>query len=139
MPKTARFGISIDQRLLGRFDSLIFAKGYHNRSEAIRDLIRNSLVNEQWEDGDQETVGTVTLVYEHHTRELSDKLNARQHVHHGFIVSVLHVHLDHHNCLEVAVLKGKAKEIKLLADQLIGTKGVKHGTLTMTTIGKELK
>ncbi len=139
MSQTARFGISIDRRLLERFDGLIAAKGTPNRSEAIRDLIRSSLVDKQWEHGERETVGTVTLVYEHRTRELSDKLNARQHVHHDSIVSVLHVHLDRTNCLEVAVLKGRAKDIKLLADRLIGTKGVKHGTLTMTTLGKELE
>ncbi len=139
MPKTTRFGISIDQRLLSRFDDLIAEKGYLNRSEAIRDLIRNNLVNEQWENDEEETVGTVTMVYDHHTRELSDKLTERQHVHHTSIISVLHVQLDPHNCLEVAVLKGKAKDIKQLADQLIGTKGVKHGKLIMTTIGKELE
>ena len=139
MPNARRFGISIDQKLLERFDRLISGKGYHSRSEAIRDLIRNSLVDAQWEEDDRETVGTVTLVYDHHTRELADRLTERQHHHHGSIASVLHVHLDRRNCLEVAVLKGKAKEIKALADRLIGTKGVKHGTLTMTTIGEELE
>ncbi len=139
MSKTTRFGVSIDRRLLERFDDLIADKGYVNRSEAVRDLIRNELINEQWQNEEEETVGTVTIVYNHHTRELPDKLTERQHIHHDSIVSVLHVHLDHHNCLEVAVLKGKTKNIKQLADQLIGTKGVKHGKLIMTTIGKELE
>ena len=138
MSRTTRFGISIDERLLERFDQLIIDKGYMNRSEAIRDLIRNNLVNEQWEHDDAETVGTVTLVYDHHTRELSDKLTEKQHDHHQSIISVLHVHLDAHNCLEVMILKGKAKDIKTLSDSLIGTKGVKHGKLTMTTIGDQL-
>ena len=135
---TVRFGISIDNRLLTRFDGLISEKGYVNRSEAIRDLIRKALVEEQWEDAKEDLVGTVTLVYDHHTRELSDKLTDQQHSHHGAIISTLHIHLDLHHCLEVVVVKGKAKEIKRLADELIGTKGVKHGKLTTTTTGKGL-
>ncbi|MBT4287123.1 MAG: nickel-responsive transcriptional regulator NikR [Deltaproteobacteria bacterium] len=139
MAKTTRFGMSIDERLLEKFDLLIADKGYMNRSEAIRDLIRNDLVNEQWKQDDSETIATVTVVYNHHTRELSDKLTDHQHDHHQSIISVLHVHLDSHHCLEVLVLKGKAKEIKKLADELIGTKGVKHGKLVMTTIGDEFE
>ncbi|MCP4750903.1 MAG: nickel-responsive transcriptional regulator NikR [Proteobacteria bacterium] len=137
MIKTVRFGMSIDQRLLERFDELISEKGYVNRSEAIRDLIRNTLVDEQWKHDEEETVGTVTLVYDHHTRELSDKLTEQQHVHHEHIVSAMHVHLDDHHCLEVVVVKGKPAVIKRLSDELIGTKGVKHGKLVPTTLGKE--
>lgn len=138
MTDLARFGVSIDDRLLKRFDDLIAEKGYGNRSEAIRDLIRNALVEDQWTRGDEETVGTVTLVYNHHTRDLSDKLTEHQHDHHDAIISSLHVHLDAHNCLEVVVVKGKAKEVKRMADELIGTKGVKHGKLVTSTTGEDL-
>jgi CopG family nickel-responsive transcriptional regulator len=135
MPEVMRFGVSIDARLLDRFDALSSEKGYVNRSEAIRDLMRNSLVEEQWVTGDEETVGTVTLVYDHHTSDLSDKLTEQQHSHHEAIVSTLHIHLDAHNCLEVVVLRGPATEIKRIADELIGTKGVKHGKFVATTTG----
>lgn len=138
MAGTTRFGISIDGRLLTKFDDLLEAKGYSNRSEAVRDLIRNALVEEEWGSGHEETVGTVSLVYDHHTRELSDKLTEHQHSHHREIISALHVHLDEHHCLEVVVLKGKAKKIKKLAEELIGTKGVKHGKLMTSTTGKGL-
>jgi len=138
MADLTRFGISIDDRLLKRFDALIADKGYGNRSEAIRDLIRGALVEEQWAREDEETVGTVTLVYNHHTRDLADKLTDQQHSHHDAIISALHVHLDAHHCLEVVVVKGKAREVRRLADELIGTKGVKHGKLVTSTTGKEL-
>ncbi len=137
MAETVRFGVSIDERLLDSFDKMIGDKGYSNRSEAVRDLIRNALVDDQWShDDEEEMVGTVSLVFNHHTRDLSDKLTEHQHSHHQNIVSALHVHLDAHNCLEVVVLKGKAKEIRRLADELIGTKGVKHGRLMTTTSGQ---
>jgi CopG family nickel-responsive transcriptional regulator len=139
MSDLARFGISIDDRLLKRFDDLIADKGYVNRSEAIRDLIRNALVEDAWAREDEETVGTVTLVYDHHTRDLADKLTEQQHSHHEAIISALHVHLDAHHCLEVVVVKGKAKRVKRLADELIGTKGVKHGKLVTSTTGKGLR
>ena len=138
MSDITRFGISINDRLLERFDKLIEDKGYVNRSEAIRDLIRNALVEEAWSKEDEEAVGTVSLVYDHHTRDLADKLTEHQHSHHKEIVSSLHVHLDAHHCLEVVVLKGKAKDIKRLAEELIGTKGVKHGKLMTTTTGENL-
>ena len=138
MTEIIRFGISIDERLLDRFDRLIDEKGYSNRSEAIRDLIRNALVEEEWSHENEETVGTVSLVYDHHTRDLADKLTEHQHSHHKEIISSLHVHLDAHHCLEVVVIKGKAKKIKRLAEELIGTKGVKHGKLMMSTTCKYL-
>lgn len=138
MSEIVRFGISINDRLLERFDQLIEGKGYVNRSEAIRDLIRNALVEEAWAKENEEAVGTVSLVYDHHTRDLADKLTDHQHSHHKEIVSSLHVHLDAHHCLEVVVLKGKAGEIKRLAEELIGTKGVKHGKLMTTTTGQDL-
>jgi CopG family nickel-responsive transcriptional regulator len=140
MGKTIRFGISLDENLLGSYDQLIEAKGYMNRSEAIRDLIRSALVEEKWDGGDAgaEMVGTVTLVYNHHVRDLSDKLTEHQHAHHDRVISALHVHLDAHNCLEVLVVRGPVEEVKRIANELIGVKGVKHGQLVMTTTGREL-
>jgi CopG family nickel-responsive transcriptional regulator len=134
-----RFGISLENALLERFDGLIRKKGYPSRSEAIRDLIRDSLVKEEWETYTTETVGTITLVYSHDVKELTDNLTDIQHDYFQAIVSAMHIHLDDHNCLEVIVVKGKAKDIKAIADRLIGTKGVKHGKLTVTTTGKQLK
>src|SRR5512140_2631211 len=138
MGNTVRFGISLDEKLLDSFDQLIEQKSYMNRSEAIRDLIRASLVEERLGSEDQEAVGTVTLVYNHHVRDLSDKLTEQQHAHHDQIVSALHVHLDAHNCLEVLVVRGKARDVRRIADELIGVKGVKHGKLVMTTTGEGL-
>ncbi len=134
-----RFGISLDSSLLKSFDGHIAKKGYANRSEAIRDLIRDSLVKEEWKYGEKKTVGAITIVYSHDTRELTDTLTDIQHNFHTSIVSSMHVHLDHHNCLEVIIVKGKGREIKKIADRLIGTKGVKHGKLSLTTTGKHLK
>lgn len=135
-----RFGISLENALLERFDSLIRKKSYASRSEAIRDLIRDSLVTEEWEAFAGETVvGTITLVYSHDTRELTDNLTDLQHHYHQSILSAMHIHLDEHNCLEVIVVRGKAKDIKIIADRLIGTRGVKHGKLTVTTTGKHLR
>ncbi|OGP51971.1 MAG: nickel-responsive regulator [Deltaproteobacteria bacterium RBG_13_43_22] len=134
-----RFGISLEKTLIEGFDHLIKKKGYANRSEAIRDLIRDSLVTEEWDSLSTETVGTITLVYSHDTRELNDNLTDLQHHYHHSIISAMHIHLDEQNCLEVIVVKGKAKDIKIIADRLIGTKGVKHGKLTVTTTGKHLK
>jgi CopG family nickel-responsive transcriptional regulator len=136
MSDLVRFGVSIDERLLDRFDELITEKSYVNRSEALRDLIRSALVEDQWEAGDAEAIGTVTLVYDHHAHDLADKLTGHQHTHHHEIVSTLHVHLDATYCLEVVVLRGVAREIKRIADSLIGTKGVKHGKFVATTTGE---
>jgi CopG family nickel-responsive transcriptional regulator len=130
-----RLGISINSDLIERFDKIIEEKGYVNRSEAIRDLIRNYITETEWES-DKETVGVVTIVYNHHIRELMDKLTDLQHMHSSMINSALHVHLDHDNCLEAIVVRGKSSEIKKFADKLIGTKGVKHGQLARTTSGE---
>ena len=135
----ARFGVSLDSVLLEKFDSLIEKKGHANRSEAIRDLIRDSLVMEEWESSTSETVGSITIVYSHDTRELTDMLTDLQHHYFNAIISSMHIHLDEHNCLEVIVVKGRATDIKAIADRLIGTKGVKHGKLSVTTTGKHLK
>jgi CopG family nickel-responsive transcriptional regulator len=138
MPGITRFGVSLEGKLLKRFDRLIDRKGYANRSEAIRDLIRESLVREQWEMNLDQAVGTITLVYDHDTRELADRLTDLQHAHYETIVSTLHVHLDSHHCLEVLVLRGKASDLKAIADRLIGTRGVQHGTFSATAEGKAL-
>jgi CopG family nickel-responsive transcriptional regulator len=139
MEKIVRFGVSMDSRLLKQFDKYINQKGYANRSEAIRDLIRSNLVEEEWEVGTGETVGTITIIYNHHKRELTDTLTNIQHKYYASMISTMHVHLDSHNCLEVLVVKGKAREIKIIADRLIGTKGVIHGKLTTATLGKDFR
>ncbi len=138
MAEIARFGVSIDSQLIKKFDALVERKGYPTRSEAIRDMIRDMLVEDEWETGEQETVGTITIVYNHHTRELDHALTDMQHKSFHQIISALHIHLDAHNCLEVLVVKGKSQDIRKIADRLIGARGVKHGKLTMTTTGKEL-
>ena len=134
-----RFGISLDRALLKEFDGLIESKGYANRSEAIRDLIRDTLVRREWETATTETVGAITIVYSHDKRELTDTLTDLQHRYYDSIISSLHIHLDEHNCLEVIVVRGKARDIQAIADRLIGTKGVKHGRFSVTTTGKHLK
>ncbi len=139
MGEVTRFGVSLDEKLLRQFDRLIVRKGYANRSEALRDLIRESLVRDQWELGTEEAVGTITLVYDHDTRDLADKLTDLQHAHYESIVSTLHIHLDPHHCLEVLVLRGTARTLKEIADRLIGTRGVKHGTFSATTEGRALR
>jgi len=139
MSGLVRFGISIDQDLLERFDREIVTGGYTNRSEAIRDLIRNQLVESEWSGEDAEVAGTITLVYDHHVRGLSDLLLEVQHHYHNLILSVMHVHLTHHNCLEVMVIKGPAGTAREVAGRLLGVKGVKHGKLTITSTGERLK
>jgi len=138
MSELSRIGVAIDSRLLQKFDDLIARRGYTNRSEAFRDLIREALIEKSVERGDSIVVGTVTLVYDHHVRMLSDRLTEMQHDHYHIVLSTLHVHLDHDNCLEVLVLKGKASAVQRMADALISTKGVKHGRLTITTTGAGL-
>ena len=137
MSELIRFGVSINSELLESFDKLIESKGYVNRSEAIRDLIRDYLVEYEWEE-DLETIGAVTIVYDHHASDLSELLTSIQHEYYTMIISSMHIHIDHHNCLEITVIKGKGSKVKDIADKLISTKGVKHGKLTMTTTGKDL-
>ena len=139
MSVLSRIGVAIDRGLLEKFDKLIGRRGYTNRSEAFRDLIREELVEEAWESPAAHVVGTVTLVYDHHVRLLSEKLTAIQHDYHHSILSTLHVHLDHDHCLEVLVVRGQSAVVRKVADILISTKGVKHGRLTITTTGRELK
>lgn len=130
-PELERIGIAIDSDLLDKFDKLLARRGYENRSEAFRDLVRAELVAERATQADTPVVGTVTLLYDHHVRMLSEKLTAMQHDFHHAILSTLHVHLDHHNCLEVIVVQGKAADVQKVADLLIATKGVKHGKLVL--------
>jgi CopG family nickel-responsive transcriptional regulator len=138
MGQLSRIGVAIDSDLLEQFDRLIESRGYTNRSEAFRDLIRDELVEKSWQDPASNVVGTVTLVYDHHVRLLSEKLTGMQHDFHNQILSTLHVHLDHDNCLEVLVVRGKAAAVKKIADALISTKGVRHGRLTITSTGAGL-
>ncbi|MGI6546965.1 MAG: nickel-responsive transcriptional regulator NikR [Bacillota bacterium] len=133
-----RFGISMDEQLLEKFDALIARQGYTNRSEAIRDIIRDRLVTDEWQRDDQEVCGTITLVYDHHVRGLSDALTDLQHDYHHLFVSTLHIHMDEHNCLEVLVIRGRAAEARDIAQRLISIKGVKHGKLTLASTGNEL-
>ena len=135
MSTLARIGVAIDSELLARFDAYLEKRKYANRSEGFRDLIRDALIGEKTEKPNQPAVGTLTLVYDHHTRSLSEKLTAMQHDHGELVVSTLHVHLDHHNCLEVLVLRGPAGQIRRFAESIIATKGVQHGQLAITTTG----
>lgn len=138
MGRLSRIGVAIDSDLLEKFDTLIEKRGYTNRSEAFRDLIRDELVQKAWQSPESHVVGTVTLVYDHHVRLLSEKLTDLQHDFHHYVLSTLHVHLDHNHCLEVLVVKGKASVVQKIADTLISTRGVKHGRLTITSSGAEL-
>jgi CopG family nickel-responsive transcriptional regulator len=133
MGTLSRIGVSIDSELLHRFDSFIADQGYDNRSEAFRDLIRGRLVGSVVVAANALVVGTVTLIYDHHTRLLPEKLTDLQHESHAIVISTLHAHLDHDNCLEVVVLRGKSRDVQKLADRLISTKGVQHGRLVMSS------
>ncbi len=134
-----RFSVAMPEDLLIAFDDLVARRGItNNRSEVIRDLVRDALVDEEWDNPEQEIVGTVTMVYNHHTSDLTETLDTIQHSHYKRIISSMHVHLDAHNCLEIIALRGKSEDVRLIADALLGTKGVKHGRLTTTTTGKYL-
>jgi len=134
-----RFGVSMEDDLLEKFDSLCAARGYGNRSEAIRDMVRDLLIESALREENTEGVGTLTLVYDHHHRELEEKLTDYQHEHLKEIISTVHVHLNRHLCLEVLILRGKVKVIRKVADGLIATKGVQHGKLVLTTAGREAR
>ncbi|MBU6998311.1 MAG: nickel-responsive transcriptional regulator NikR [Theionarchaea archaeon] len=132
MEEVVRFGVSMPVALLERFDRIIRMKGYTNRSEAIRDMIRDAIVEHEWMEN-KEVVGTITIVYDHHKKGVMEKLTDLQHTHHEGIASSTHIHLDHENCLEVIVVRGKPTEIKELADNMIALRGVKHGKLVVTS------
>jgi CopG family nickel-responsive transcriptional regulator len=136
MPTLERFGVSMEDELLTSFDRLIARKGYSSRSEAIRDLVRRELVEEEWTDPAAEVIGTVTLVYDH---ELTAALTGAQHEHHCEIVCTTHVHVDATNCIEVVVVRGGSAEVRHIAETLISRRGVKHGQLVCTTTGGGLK
>jgi len=138
MAKVIRFGVSLGTELLEKFDSLIKKRGYKSRSEAVRDLIRERLVSEEWKEEEKETVGILGLVFSHETRELTETLTNLQHKYLDLIISSTHIHLDKHNCLEVIVLRGKSYLIKKISDEFLSTRSVKHGKLLMTTTGKEI-
>ena len=138
MGNTIRFGVSLDSELLERFDALCAQRGYETRSEASRDLLRNTLVEQEWEDSGKDIAATLTLVYDHHKSDLAQKVTNAQHDAHHLIITTLHVHLDHHNCLEVLVLKGPGAEVRGLAERLIATKGVMFGKLSLATTGANL-
>jgi CopG family nickel-responsive transcriptional regulator len=133
MSELSRIGVAIDSDLLAQFDKFISSQGYENRSEAFRDLIRDRLVSAAVESPSGPVVGTITLIYDHHSRLLPDKLMELQHAHHELIIATTHAHLDHDTCLEVVVVKGKSSRIRELADLMISTKGVHHGRLVMSS------
>ena len=132
-----RFSVSLEKELLDRFDKQIEEDSYPTRSKAIADLIRDSIVKQEWKS-EEEIAGVITMVYDHHKRELSQTLTHVQHDYHDLIISTQHIHLDHHNCLEIVVVKGKPKIISELAAKLKTTKGVKHAQLSMATTGKHI-
>jgi len=132
MSELERFGVSMPHDLLKSLDDAVAEAGYPNRSEALRDIVRDYLTAKRWQVPDGDVVGTVTLVYDHHTRELERVLTDIQHDHTDNVICTTHVHLDHHNCIEVIVVKGHAEEVRRIADHLISTRGVKHGQLSCT-------
>jgi CopG family nickel-responsive transcriptional regulator len=139
MSELVRFSVAMPDDLLMQFDNLVARRGLaKNRSEVIRDLVRDALVDEEWDDPDQEIVGTLSIVFNHHATDLQSKLDHVQHSHHDQIISAMHIHLDAHNCLEVIALRGKSDDIRYIADSILGVKGVKHGRLTTTTTGRFL-
>ncbi len=136
--RVTRFSVSLRRELLRQLDAMTREKGYDNRSLAIADMIRAHLVEHRQRSGRQEIAGTITLVYDHHRPHLQEVLTDIQHDWYGVIISTVHVHLDHHNCLEVLVVRGRSATVRKIADRLIAAKGVKHGKLTVTSTGKDL-
>ena len=136
MPTLERFGVSMEDELLKVFDDLVARRGYTSRSEAIRDLVRRELVEEEWADPETEVIGTVTLVYDH---ELTAALTGAQHEHHDEIVCTTHIHVDATNCMEVVVVRGKSAVVRHISEGLISRRGVKHGQIVCTTTGRQVK
>jgi CopG family nickel-responsive transcriptional regulator len=137
MSELVRFGVSLERPLLERFDELIRERQYTNRSEALRDMIRKELVQREWRAG-RDVAGAITLIYDHHKRDVLSKVTDIQHGFQQVIISTQHIHLDHHNCLEIIAARGKAEEVQRLADALKSIKGVRHGTLSMSSTGREI-
>ncbi len=138
MSELVRFGVSLEKTLLDRFDELIGKQQYTNRSEALRDLIRRELVQRQWQEG-SDVAGAITLIYDHHKRDVISKVTDTQHAFQEVIISTQHIHLDHHNCLEIVAARGKAEMVQKLADALRSIKGVRHTTLSMSSTGREIE
>jgi CopG family transcriptional regulator, nickel-responsive regulator len=137
MSELVRFGVSLEKDLLEKFDTFIRNRNYTNRSEALRDMIRQELVKKEWIEG-EDVAGAITLIYDHHRKDLLSRITDIQHNYQKVIISTQHVHLDHDNCLEIVAVKGKPPEVQKLADRLKSIKGVKHGTLSMSSTGKEI-
>jgi CopG family nickel-responsive transcriptional regulator len=138
MSELARTGVSLEEGLLSEFDRLIAKRGYKNRSEAVRDLIREALLTESI-DSNKPVVGTLTLVYDHHVPNLSEKLTDAQHTAGAMVLAATHVHLDHQYCLEVIIMKGKSRELQEIADRMLALRGVELGKLVLANSGKELR
>ena len=137
MPDLSRFGVSLPKDLIDSFDKLIRERSYTNRSKAFGDLIRQELIKKEWLEG-KEVAGAVIIIYDHHKRELLNKITDIQHDFQKIIISTQHIHLDHNNCLEIVAIKGNPKEAQKLTDNLKSTKGVKHATLSMSSTGKDI-
>jgi CopG family nickel-responsive transcriptional regulator len=137
MSELVRFGVSLSKELLEKFDKLIKDKNYTNRSEAFRDLIRQEFIKKEWQEG-EDIAGAITLIYDHHRKDLLNKITDIQHNFQKVIISTQHIHLDHDNCLEIIAVRGNPAEVQRLADTLKSIKGVKHGTLSMSSTGKDI-
>jgi CopG family nickel-responsive transcriptional regulator len=133
----SRFSLSMPSDLVQQLDAMVKAKGYANRSQAVADMVRAQLVEHHGQEGAGEIAGTVTLVYDHHKRNIQALLTDIQHDHDDVIIATLHVHLDHHHCMEVLAVRGRSDAVRRVADCLIAARGVKHGKLTVTTTGDD--
>jgi CopG family nickel-responsive transcriptional regulator len=133
-----RFGVSLDKALLDKFDRYIRERNYSNRSEAFRDLIRQELIKKEWQEGD-DVAGAITLIYDHHRKDLLYKITDLQHDFQKVIISTQHIHLDHDNCLEIVAVRGQPREVTKLADMMKSIKGVKHCTLSMSSTGEHIE
>ena len=138
MSDLVRFGVSLEKKLLEKFDSFIRERNYTNRSEAFRDMIRQELIKKEWVEG-EDIAGAITLIYDHHRKDLLSKITDIQHNYQKLIISTQHIHLDHDNCLEIVAVRGNPAEVQRLADTLKSIKGVKHGTLNMSSTGKGIE
>jgi len=138
MSKVFRFGVSLPKDLIDKFDKLIKKKNYTTRSKALGDLIRQELIKKEWQEG-EEIAGAITLIYNHHKRELLNKITDIQHNFQKVIISTQHIHLDHDNCLEIIAIRGNPKEAQKLTDKLKSVKGVKHTTLSMSSTGRNIE
>lgn len=131
--ETIRFSISLPNNLLSKLDERIVTKGYASRSEFVRDLIREQIIQQKWENEDEDVIGVLTISYDHHQRDLVGKIVDAQHSHYVNTVCATHVHLDHDNCIEVVIIKGKPEEIERLSTKIGGLRGVKFAKLTRTS------